>query len=37
MFDDAKEEISNFMKSLGYVRYERPEHNYLFICSDNRS
>jgi FkbM family methyltransferase len=37
ILESDKDEITPLMKTLGYVRYERPEHNYLFIYSDNRS
>lgn len=33
-YEDA---ITPLMKSLGYVSYARPEHNYLFICPDSHS
>jgi FkbM family methyltransferase len=37
ILEGYEDNITPLMKSLGYVRYDRPENNYLFICSDNRS
>lgn len=35
ILETDKDEITPLMKTLGYIRYERPEHNYLFICPGN--
>lgn len=35
ILESEKDEITPLMKSIGYVCYERPEHNYLFIYSGN--
>jgi FkbM family methyltransferase len=37
ILDPGNDEIVKLLEPLGYKMLERPEHNYLFICSDNRS
>lgn len=37
ILESEKDEITPLMKSIGYVRYERPENNYLFICPSSSS
>jgi len=37
ILEGTSDEITPLMKALGYVRYERPENNYLFICPGNSS
>jgi FkbM family methyltransferase len=37
ILESEKDEITPLMKSIGYVRYERPENNYLFISPQHNS
>ena len=37
ILDPKNDEIVKLLEPLGYKMIERPEHNYLFICPDNRS